>query len=133
MFIRYLISPNIYFKDEDHILNHTSFIINLECLTQDSIVVNIFQMHLLFFFSDGFTTKYKNKRNSINLCADEADFGCLLNGTYATCCGKDPCGSVSGTATSTWRVDRNFEHLAVPKRRVHTQHLCVLSSKGQQI
>lgn len=79
-----------YFTDDEGILQHVSFVIISECLNHDTVAVHLFQgclinflkdkMHptlikKIFYFSDDAAAHYKNRKNFLNLCHHEEDFG----------------------------------------------------------
>ena len=101
-----------YYKKLGHDeLFHTSFVVISECSTHDTVAVHLFQKVLIDFlssniakprfiiyFSDGCAAQYKNKKNFINLCHHEKDFGIAAEWHFfATSHGKGPCDGVGGT------------------------------------
>ena len=76
----------IYYRDSGK-LHHISFVVISECLHHDTVAVYLFQKNLIkflkerffprkiFYFSDGAAAQYKNRKNFLNLCLHEADFG----------------------------------------------------------
>ena len=79
-----------YFRDSHtSVINHLNFVVISECLHHDTVAVHLFQKKLISFlkgrlssiptkiiyFSDGATFQYKNRKNFINLCNHQADFG----------------------------------------------------------
>ena len=52
----------------------------------------------MFYFSDGATAQYKNRKNFINLCHHEVDFRVPAQWHFsATSHGKGACDSLGGT------------------------------------
>lgn len=103
-------------NDSDHhgqtsILKHVSFVIVSESNIHDTVAVHLFQKVLLNFlaqrvnkpkkiiyFSDGCAAQYKNRKNFVNLCHHEQDFGMPAEWHFfATSHGKGPCDGVGGT------------------------------------
>ena len=91
-------------------LHHLSFVVISDCLHHDTVAVYLFQkslidflknkfsIHKVFYFSDGAASQYKNRKNFINLCHHEADFGVPAEWHFsATSHGKSACDSVGGT------------------------------------
>lgn len=91
---------------------HLSFVIISGCLQHDTIAVFQFQSSLLSFlketlpckpkkityFSDGAASQYKNRKNFLNLCHHENDFGVKAEWHFsATSHGKGACDGVGGT------------------------------------
>jgi hypothetical protein len=91
--------------------NHVSFVVVSESNSHDTIAVHLFQKVLIEFltkrfgkptkmiyFSDGCAAQYKNRKNFINLCHHEEDFGMPAEWHFfATSHGKGPCDGVGGT------------------------------------
>lgn len=97
---------------QDEIPEHTSFVIISECNIHDTVAVHLFQKLLVEFlkdklgqcpkricyFSDGCAAQYKNRKNFINLCHHEADFGVPAEWHFfATSHGKGPSDGIGGT------------------------------------
>jgi hypothetical protein len=92
-------------------LSHISFVVISESNTHDTAAVHLFQKLLLeflatnvekpryiFYFSDGCAAQYKNRKNFINLCHHQKDFGIPAEWHFfATSHGKGPCDGVGGT------------------------------------
>ncbi|XP_033122950.1 uncharacterized protein LOC117121756 isoform X2 [Anneissia japonica] len=92
-------------------IDHTSFVIISECNTHDTVAVHLFQKLLIQFltdtlghvkkicyFSDGCAAQYKNRKNFLNLCLHEEDFGVQAEWHFfATSHGKGPSDGVGGT------------------------------------
>ena len=91
---------------------HLSLVIISDCLHHDTIAVFLFQKTLITFlktvlpcqptkmvyFSDGAASQYKNRKNFINLCNHESDFGIQAEWHFsATSHGKSACDGVGGT------------------------------------
>ena len=52
----------------------------------------------MYYFSDGAASQYKNRKNFINLCHHEEDFGVHAEWHFfATSHGKGPCDGLGGT------------------------------------
>jgi hypothetical protein len=52
----------------------------------------------IIYFSDGCAAQYKNRKNFLNLCNHDADFGLPAEWHFfATSHGKGPCDGVGGT------------------------------------
>lgn len=98
------------YSEEEH---HISFVIISDCLHHDTVAVHLFQRALITFlksalpitdikkityFSDGAASQYKNRKNFVNLCSHEADFGIKAEWHFsATSHGKSACDGVGGT------------------------------------
>lgn len=103
----------VYYKSSHTLqLDHFSFVVISECLKHDTISVHLFQSHLLqfisshfdkkvehiYYFSDGAASQYKNRKNFVNLCHHDVDFGITAEWHFfATSHGKGPCDGVAGT------------------------------------
>ena len=101
----------IYYKGSDE-LKHISFVVISDSLHHDTVAVHLFQKSLIkflkekfgtlprkiYYFSDGAASQYKNRKNFINLCFHEADFGVPAEWHFsATSHGKGACDGVGGT------------------------------------
>ena len=54
--------------------------------------------NLIYYYSDGAASQYKNRLNFLNLCYHESDFGIKAEWHYfATSHGKSACDGVGGT------------------------------------
>jgi len=112
-FVCYYTDDTTTREDDDaprHI-KHVSFVVVSESNTHDTVAVHLFQKVLIDFitknikkpnriiyFSDGCAAQYKNRKNFINLCYHEADFGMSAEWHFfATSHGKGPCDGVGGT------------------------------------
>ena len=101
----------VYYQhsDKEH---HISFVVVSDCLQHDTVAVHLFQRELIAFlksvlpfgitkityFSDGAASQYKNRKNFVNLCSHEADFGMKAEWHFsATSHGKGACDGVGGT------------------------------------
>ena len=98
-------------KNREPLLMHTSFVIISENNNHDTIAVHLFQKSLINFlrnkikeptniiyFSDGCAAQYKNRKNFVNLCHHNEDFGMPAEWHFfATSHGKGPCDGVGGT------------------------------------
>ena len=91
-------------------VNHISFVVS-ESNIHDTVSVHLFQKLLIdflttkitkpkriFYFSDGCAAQYKNRKNFVNLCHHEQDFGMPAEWHFfATSHGKGPCDGVGGS------------------------------------
>ena len=101
----------VYYKEsgEEH---HLSFVVISDCLLHDTVAVYLYQKRLIahlretltfspkqvFYFSDGAAAQYKNRKNFINLCHHEVDFGIPAQWHFsATSHGKGACDGLGGT------------------------------------
>ncbi len=95
----------VYFK-ESLSISHRSFVVISDCLQHDTIAVYLFQKQLIdflkgilgcvpkmvYYFSDGAASQYKNRKNFLNLCYHQADFGIPAQWHFsATSHGKGAC------------------------------------------
>ena len=103
----------IYYKESDSgELQHLNFVVISDCMNHDTIAVHLFQRKLISFlkhalssfptkiayFSDGAASQYKNRKNFINLCSHQADFGVPAEWHFsATSHGKGACYVLGGT------------------------------------
>ena len=94
-------------------LCHFSYVIISDCLHHDTIAVYLFQKSFISFlknfkperlklkkiyFSDGAAAQYKNRKNFVNLCLHNDDFGILAEWHFsATSHGKGACDGLGGT------------------------------------
>ncbi|KAJ6655379.1 hypothetical protein lerEdw1_005437 [Lerista edwardsae] len=99
-----------YFKKEEEIGCKSICIIS-DHLIHDTSTVYEFQKHLIkevkkalpkvkkmIYFSDGASSQYKNKKNFINMCQHENDFGLIAEWNFfATSHGKNSCDGIDGT------------------------------------
>ena len=100
----------IYYTDSGS-TNHISYVVISDCLHHDTIAVYLFQKNLITFlknqfptpakfiyFSDGAASQYKNRKNFLNLCHHQADFGIKAEWHFsATSHGKSACDGLGGT------------------------------------
>lgn len=101
----------IYFKGESKI-EHINYVVISDCLEHNTAAVYTFQKKLIsylsskfqkfpqkiFYFSDGSSAQYKNKKNFLNLCFHEIDFKVKAEWHFsATSHGKGPCDGVGGS------------------------------------
>lgn len=101
----------VYYNEKGEI-KYTSFVIISECLIHDSVAVHLFQRKLIsflksnvlpslkkiYYFSDGSAAQYKNRKNFINICNHEKDFGIETEWHFfATAHGKGTCDGLGGT------------------------------------
>ena len=99
----------VYFK-ESLSISHRSFVVISDCLQHDTIAVYLFQKRLvgflkammgciprmIYYFSDGAASQYKNRKNFLNLCYHQDDFGIPAHFS-ATSHGKGACDGLGGT------------------------------------
>lgn len=99
----------MYYKD-DNTLQHRNIVAISEDLKHDTSAVHLFQSELIIFlkqeirslnriiyFSDGASAQYKNKKNFMNLCFHQEDFGLTAEWHFfATSHGKGPCDGIGG-------------------------------------
>lgn len=102
-----------YYKNGGE-LCHLSYVIVSECLHHDTTAVYLYQRCFIAFlqrflparsqprkiiyFSDGAASQYKNRKNFINLCHHELDFGISAEWHFsATSHGKGACDGLGGT------------------------------------
>ena len=89
-----------------------SFVVISDILHHDTVSVYLYQKHLIahlrealtfslkqvFYFSDGAAAQYKNRKNFMNLCHHEVDFGIPAQWHFsATSHGKGACDGLGGT------------------------------------
>ena len=101
----------VYFKENEK-QEHLSYVAISNCLKHDTVAVYQFQKKLIAFlktrfpykitkmvyFSDGAASQYKNRKNFINLCHHEVDFGVPAEWHFsATSHGKSACDGIGGT------------------------------------
>lgn len=100
----------IYFKS-DNKLKHKSLVIISDCLTHDSITVNVYckiiidyvktlskKVSKVYYFSDGAPQQFKNYKHFQNLYFHRQDFGVEAEWHFfPTAHGKGPCDGVGGT------------------------------------
>lgn len=111
----------IYFK-ADNELKIKSLIIIAENLKHNVEAVYQFQTKLveyvkrqygnkkIIFFTDGAASQYKNKKNFLNLCLFERDFGLkAIWNFFATSHGKSPCDALGGAFKRNVR-NHNMKH-----------------------
>lgn len=100
----------IYYKnnEKEQFINYIAI---SDCLKHDTIAVHLFQRGLItflkktlgalstiYYFSDGASAQYKNKKNFINVCFHEDDFNVKAEWHFfATSHGKGPCDGLGGT------------------------------------
>ena len=105
------IHPFVYYYKQGDEIKHGNFVLISEYNTHDTVAVHLFQklliQHLiesftdvehLCYFSDGCAGQYKNKKNFLNLCLHEHDFGMSAEWHFfATSHGKGPSDGIGGT------------------------------------
>ena len=100
-----------YYMDSDE-LCHLSYVVISDCNHHDTIAVHLYQKYLIehltkrfglppykvYYFSDGAASQYKNRKNFINLCHHQDDFGVPAEWHFsATSHGKGACDGVGGS------------------------------------
>ena len=93
-------------------VRHLNFVVISNCMNHDTVAVHLFQKKLILFlkralsffpvkviyFSDGAASQYKNRKNFVNLCNHQADFGVSAEWHFsATSHGKGACDGLGGT------------------------------------
>ena len=106
------IDPFVVYYKESGEDRHLSFGIISDCLHHDTVAVYLYQKRLIahlretltlspkqiFYFSDGAAAQYKNRKNFINLCHHEVDFGIPAQWHFsATSHGKGAWDGLGGT------------------------------------
>jgi len=107
------IHPFVAYYMESQVVHHLSYVIISDCLHHDTLAVHLFQKHFIQFlrrhlpalsfekviyFSDGAASQYKNRKNFINLCYHQKDFGIAAEWHFsATSHGKGACDGLGGT------------------------------------
>ena len=105
------IHPFVAYYKHDGTLHHLSYVIISDCLQHNTVAVHLFQKKFInclkriglfpkkiYYFSDGAASQYKNRKNFINLCYHEDDFGIPAGWHFsATSHGKGACDGVGGT------------------------------------
>ena len=101
----------VYYTDTGE-LHQQSYVVISECLHHDTVAVYLFQKMLIaylkksipshlqkiYYFFDGAASQYKNRKNFINLCHHEDDFGIPAEWHFsATSHGKSACDGLGGT------------------------------------
>ena len=101
----------VYYTNSDK-LCHLSYVVISDCMHHDTVAFHLFQKSFITFlmaklpsslkkvtyFSDGAAAQYKNRKNFINLCHHEIDFGIPAEWHFfATSHGKGACDGVGGT------------------------------------
>ncbi|KAG8239162.1 hypothetical protein J437_LFUL018650 [Ladona fulva] len=95
----------------DFVVESKSFVAISKSFKHDTIAVHLFQRKLISFlkeevgeiskivyFLDGASSQYKNKKNFINLCCHEQDFGTTAEWHFfATSHGRGLCDGIGGT------------------------------------
>lgn len=101
----------LYFRDENSKLRSHSLCALSNYLEHNTSVVHVFQSYVvkyikhnlpkvekLVYFSDGSGSQYKNKKNFVNICHHQKDFGLKAEWHFfASCHGKNACDGVGGT------------------------------------
>lgn len=107
----------VYYKTTDNqsesVLTYNSCVFVSDCLTHNTVLVHVFQRKIInyikhnfvpclkkvYYFSDGSSAQYKNRKNFINLCYHNEDFDGVEAEWhfYATSHGKGVCDGIGGT------------------------------------
>lgn len=104
------VHPFVIYYRENGKLKHVSSVVISDCLEHNTVAVYTFQKKLIallkskfktikkiYYFSDGCAGQYKNKKNFINLCHHEKDFGIKAEWHFfATSHGKGACDGLGG-------------------------------------
>ena len=106
------IHPFVAYYIDSGELCHLSYVVISDCLQHDTVAVHLFQKRLIaylrrkvssypqkiYYFSDGAASQYKNRKNFINLCHHQEDFGVDAEWHFsATSHGKGACDGLGGT------------------------------------
>lgn len=101
----------IYGKNDENEVSTVSICVISDHTTHDTSTVFAFQSTVipyikekftsvkkLIYFSDGSSAQYKNRKNFVNICHHESDFGLKAEWHFfATSHGKSPCDGIGGT------------------------------------
>ncbi|CAH0546678.1 unnamed protein product [Brassicogethes aeneus] len=101
----------IYYRNEEGELKHLNYVFISDCLIHNTIAFHLFLQQLIaelkekiinlskiYYFSDGCAAQYKNKKNFINLCYHQEEFGVKAEWHFfATSHGKSACDGLGGT------------------------------------
>ena len=105
------IHPFVAYYIDSEKLCHLSYVVVSDCMQHDTAAFHLFQKSFItflktrlpsfpekiYYFSDGAAAQYKNRKNFINLCYHEADFGIHAEWHFfATLHGKGACDGVGG-------------------------------------
>ena len=134
----------VYYKDSGE-LKHIIYVVISESLRHDTVAVHLFQKSLIsflkekcgtlpqkfYYFSDRAASQYKNRKNFINLCFHEADFGVPAEWHFSAAShGKGACDGVGGTMkwlAASASLQRPYE------QQIMTQHLNGQVRTSQQL
>ena len=123
-------------------LHHLSYVIISDCHHHDTVAVHLFQRNLIeflrerfgslprkiFYFTDGAAAQYKNRKNFVNLCQHEEDFGVAAEWHFfATSHGKGACDGVGGTVK---RYCNTFQLMHMPRGN-HAQSIASNGDKKE--
>lgn len=100
-----------YRSSEDIEVQHLSIAMISDCLKHDVFAVATFQkqlvkfiksklpaVHKIIYYSDGAGSQYKNRKNFLNVCLHEHDYGIPAEWHFfASYHGKGPCDGLGGT------------------------------------
>ena len=76
----------------------TGFVYEVQKKVLADIKLKLSGLENIEYFSDGCAAQYKNRKNFMNLCMHEQDFGVKASWTFfATSHGKQPCDGIGGT------------------------------------
>ncbi|KAG8237637.1 hypothetical protein J437_LFUL013615 [Ladona fulva] len=96
--IQATLHPFVVYCRSDFVFESKSFVAISESLKHDTIAEEVGEISKIIYFSDGASSQYKNKKNFINLCYHEEDFGITAEWHFfATSHGKGPCDGTGGT------------------------------------
>lgn len=103
----------VYYINKEDKVDHLSLVCISDCLQHDTILVHVFQnkviswlkgqdefknVNKIYYFSDGASSQYKNRKNFANLCFHKSDFDVEAEWHFhATSHGKGACDGVGGT------------------------------------
>lgn len=106
------VHPFVIYYKQDNELKFYNFVVISNCLEHNTTAVYLFQTKLIeflkgklnnsvkkiFYFSDGCSEQYKNRKNFSNLAHHFQDFGIIAEWhCFATSHGKGPCDGLGGT------------------------------------
>lgn len=119
----------VCFRSEYNVLDVfvKSFVAIYDCLEHITAAVSAFQAELLgllakdlpsvrkiYYFSDGASSLYKNKKSFLNLCFHESDFHLSAEWNFfATSYGKSTCDGVGGDHQLFLQAEKNIIGITV--------------------
>ncbi len=88
----------VYFKEADSLVHH-SFVVISDCMQHDTIAVYLFQKKLIdflkatfghlptkiYYFTDGASSQYKNRKNFLNLCFHKSAVALFCHFSWQGC------------------------------------------------